>query len=275
MATYTTQQNFLSYTEDSGVNMPTGDALERLLLRAEHDIDRLIRPVEMLANSIQGITLANATGGTFKLSLVWNGATYTSPAISYNAAGVDVLAALQDMEDQYGNYVPLDAWAQPEQKYYSQPWAYGPLPGVPVVVEAVNFFGSQPIPVMTADTTGLTGATPTVTVSEIVRGGLKLNPYLLDGRDTQVLSNATCAQAEYRVEMGEQFFRRAQWASVSGPEFRTTGKLPLIGPKVKAEFSGSDLIQRGARARPGPITERQIVYSPVGTTPIPDDWRSI
>lgn len=270
MATYANQADFEGYVEGWVTSDPA--ALERLLERAEKDIDRILTRTEYPTNSIFGISLSGANGGSFNVTLTWGGVNYTASAIPWNTSGPTVLSYLLGMTDQYGNALPNNSvWNIPEASYYSQPWAYGPLPNTPIVVEAYNQLGRQKL-VMTADGSNLTGTQPTATITEIVRGGLRINPYFLSAYDNQKLKDATCAQAEYRNTMGEEFFRRAQWSSVSGPEFKTTGKLPLIGPKVMTELSGTDLVQRGARARPGTIVGRQIVYVPAGTTPIPDDW---
>lgn len=72
--------------------------------------------------------------------------------------------------------------------------------------------------------------------------GLKLgdpaagNPLDLTPDEIAALADAVCAQAEYRVAMGEPFFVQAQLESVSGPDFSTRGKRPYIGPKVRAEL---------------------------------------
>lgn len=70
---------------------------------------------------------------------------------------------------------------------------------------------------------------------------LKLVPADLGARQRDALMRATCAQAEYRIEKGEKFFRQAQHERVSGPHFSTSGKLPRIGPKVRDELAGSGL----------------------------------
>jgi hypothetical protein len=278
MATYTTQTAFESYVE--GFTLSDAATLERLLQRAEKDVDRLLRKPLMLTNIMEGISITGTvTGGNFKLSQVWNGITYTTNPIPYNVDGPTLLTYLSTMSDSYGRAIsslyPGDTiWQIPEITYYSQPWAYGPLPGTPVVVEAYNQLGGQYLAPLTSDPSGLVGSSAGVTVTQLVRGGLRVNPYLMNGRDAEVLSNATCAQAEYRNEMGESFFRRAQWASIKGPDFQTNGKLPTIGPKVIREFIGSDLLQRGARGRPGTVVGRQITYVPPGGLPIPDDWRA-
>jgi hypothetical protein len=63
----------------------------------------------------------------------------------------------------------------------------------------------------------------------------------LEARTREALKRAVCAQVEYRIEMGERFFTRAQHESVSGPDFTTQGKLPRIGPKVWEELRSSGL----------------------------------
>jgi hypothetical protein len=71
--------------------------------------------------------------------------------------------------------------------------------------------------------------------------GLRLDPDGLPGWQAQALARATCAQAEYRFAMGEEFFVRAQHDRVYGPDFRTDGQLPYIGPKVERELAGTGL----------------------------------
>lgn len=70
------------------------------------------------------------------------------------------------------------------------------------------------------------------------------------------LARATCAQAEYRLAMGEAFFVEAQPENVSGPDYSQTGALPRIGPKVYDELEGTDLMRlttrlSGRGSRPG------------------------
>jgi hypothetical protein len=57
------------------------------------------------------------------------------------------------------------------------------------------------------------------------------------------LTNATCAQAEYRIQMGEDFFVQDQYETVSGPNFSRTGRLARIGPKTMAELQAADLVR--------------------------------
>lgn len=70
---------------------------------------------------------------------------------------------------------------------------------------------------------------------------LKVAPAALSARDRAALMRATAAQAEYRIEKGEAFFRQAQYDSVSGPKFSTTGTLPRTGPKVREELEAFSL----------------------------------
>lgn len=71
--------------------------------------------------------------------------------------------------------------------------------------------------------------------------GLKVNPVDLTGYQAAALSRATCAQAEYRIAKGEDFFIHAQHSRVSGPDFTTEGRLPYIGPKVYQELAGTGM----------------------------------
>lgn len=84
--------------------------------------------------------------------------------------------------------------------------------------------------------------------------GLKLDPAALQPYQRDALMRATCAQAEYRIEMGPEFFRRAQHEQVTGPQFTTTGKLPRVGPKVMEELSGSGLVQAWGGLAEGPAS---------------------
>lgn len=82
------------------------------------------------------------------------------------------------------------------------------------------------------------------------------NEAALTDPQKDALMRATAAQAEYRLEMGERFFVKAQRQRVKGPDFETEGELPYIGPKVWHELEGSGLLKvtarvgRGHEARP-------------------------
>lgn len=71
--------------------------------------------------------------------------------------------------------------------------------------------------------------------------GRKLAPSQLPTYQADKLTAATCAQAEYRLTMGEDFFIRGQHASVAGPDYTVQGKLPIVGPKALTELEGSGL----------------------------------
>lgn len=68
-------------------------------------------------------------------------------------------------------------------------------------------------------------------------------PASLSTNEAMILRKATCAQAEYRREMGAEFFIRSQYKSVSGPDFSTTGILSYIGPAVYRHLAGSGFIR--------------------------------
>lgn len=66
---------------------------------------------------------------------------------------------------------------------------------------------------------------------------LKFAPAGMGARQADALRRATCAQAEYRITVGEPFMVKGQHQSVSGPQFSTSGKLPRVGPKVMDELA--------------------------------------
>ena len=73
--------------------------------------------------------------------------------------------------------------------------------------------------------------------------GLRFAPASLSAREALVLQRATCAQAQYRRMMGEEFFIRGQYLEVAGPEFSTKGKLGVIGPATWRELRGNGFIR--------------------------------
>lgn len=79
--------------------------------------------------------------------------------------------------------------------------------------------------------------------------GRKLVLVNLSATQIKYLSRATCAQAEYRWQMGEDFFAQSQFDSVSGPDFNTTGKRPRLGPKARRELIRGRLMASVGRAR--------------------------
>jgi hypothetical protein len=72
--------------------------------------------------------------------------------------------------------------------------------------------------------------------------GLKYDPTSLETWRAAALNRAVCAQTEYRLAMGEDFFVRAQHATERGPDFAVSGQLPYIGPKVFRELAGASLV---------------------------------
>lgn len=218
--------------------------------------------------------MSGVTGGTFILSFTWLGSVYTTPSIAWNATGDAVISALNSSVNVLGQSVDAPSWMTPITPAQAPDWANGPLPVTPVVVEATGRLGGQVIlPFQIIPT--LTGSSPTLTARQFRGGGTRLDIWAIGPSQVAQLLNATCAQAEYRDQMGEDFYIKAQWDSVSGPEFRTTGRLPLIGPKAMRELQGSGLIQYSGRARITTRAGRTYAYMPVGGTPIPDDWRAV
>lgn len=75
--------------------------------------------------------------------------------------------------------------------------------------------------------------------------GLKYDPAALEPAWIEgAIERATCAQAEYRLAMGDDFFIRAQHDQVRGPDFTTSGRIPYLAPKAERELSGTGLLDR-------------------------------
>lgn len=75
----------------------------------------------------------------------------------------------------------------------------------------------------------------------------KFDPAGLDDVERDEVKRACCAQAEYRIEMGQEHFVRAQRYRVSRRGSSTEGKLPIIGPQVWAELRNSTLLRQTTR----------------------------
>lgn len=85
-------------------------------------------------------------------------------------------------------------------------------------------------------------AFPTLVVDAAV--GRKVVPVDLDElTERPSLSAATCAQAIYRIEMGDEHFTRAQRQRVAGRGFSREGKLPILGPQAQRELQAGDLLR--------------------------------
>lgn len=87
------------------------------------------------------------------------------------------------------------------------------------------------------DIDSLWGQAPALT------NGLKWDPTKLDDHQRLVLSNAACAQALYRQEMGPLWWIRPQLDSTSGPEGSQTGRLSRISPQTLDELIGGGLMR--------------------------------
>jgi hypothetical protein len=62
------------------------------------------------------------------------------------------------------------------------------------------------------------------------------------------LRRAVCAQVEYHLKMGEDFFLRPHYTTVSGPQFSRTGETPdRIAPKARQHLAGTGLQRMTAR----------------------------
>ena len=64
-----------------------------------------------------------------------------------------------------------------------------------------------------------------------------------DETEVPALSRAVCAQALYRIEMGDEHFVRAQRQRVAGRGFSREGKLPIVGPQAFRELQAADLLR--------------------------------
>ena len=105
----------------------------------------------------QTITIAGTpTGGTFTLSLDYDGTVYVTDPIPYNASAANVVTRLNDV---------LGTSAVTATG--------GSLPGTPVVVTFDSAtYANIDIPLMTADSSALTGGTlVAVTIAETITGG--------------------------------------------------------------------------------------------------------
>jgi hypothetical protein len=83
-----------------------------------------------------------------------------------------------------------------------------------------------------------------------------INEKNLRPEQVQSLNRATCAQAEYRWTMGEDFFRRGQFLEQQGPDFAVKGKLPKLAPRALDELASAGLCNLSGRARAGMVLSR-------------------
>jgi hypothetical protein len=80
-------------------------------------------------------------------------------------------------------------------------------------------------------------------------GDRKVDVLTLDPEELEGLAAATCAQVVYRLEMGDEFFVRAQRQSVSTRAVSHVGKLPTIGPQTERELAAASLWRLTTSAR--------------------------
>lgn len=72
-------------------------------------------------------------------------------------------------------------------------------------------------------------------------GARKFDVTLLTYDQAEYLSRAVCAQAEYRLHMGDTFFIEGRPKEVRGRDGSIRGPLPYIGPKAKKELTRGGL----------------------------------
>lgn len=71
--------------------------------------------------------------------------------------------------------------------------------------------------------------------------GLKYDPATMAAWKADALMRAVCAQANYRVLQGPDFFEEAQYDSVSA-KVSVQGRLPMIAPRVRMELLNTGLV---------------------------------
>lgn len=81
--------------------------------------------------------------------------------------------------------------------------------------------------------------------------GLHVDPATLLTWQVQRLRDATCAQAEYRLELGEEFFQQSSNDEViQGPDFTISGRRSRFSPVAAQLLRTASLLVMGARAVP-------------------------
>ena len=79
--------------------------------------------------------------------------------------------------------------------------------------------------------------------------GRKFNPTVMDAKQAKLLSKATAAQVEYRLQMGDSFMIEDQYDSKSGRDFSSSGKLRKVAPAAYSYLHSAGLLNlsRGYR----------------------------
>jgi hypothetical protein len=96
--------------------------------------------------------------------------------------------------------------------------------------------------------------------------GLKFSPTpdWFDDQQVQALKRACCAQTQYRLIRGEEFFIDYSPTRITGPDFNQEGKPPRLSPEARRELETS-----GDQAD---IGSHDTVSRPHGWT-LAEDWR--
>jgi hypothetical protein len=81
----------------------------------------------------------------------------------------------------------------------------------------------------------------------VIGDNRKFDLDLMTDNEAYCLMRATCAQAEYRLHMGEQFFIEGRQKEVTGRDAKIQGPLPYIGPKAKIELTRGRLWKLNGR----------------------------
>lgn len=71
----------------------------------------------------------------------------------------------------------------------------------------------------------------------------KFDPTVMTAWQLTCLKNAVCAQAEYRMMKGEEFFVNFRPQSTSGPDGRVEGKEPYLAPRASLELTQGRLFK--------------------------------
>lgn len=248
---YVVNSDFENYVEGWTTN--DAAALTRLLARAETYIDFVCAGRRLVgADAVQSIsTTGGATGGSFTMQWLTLWGTLTSGVIPYNANYGALTAALA-VAFNVGGSTPYTVQTAAMPQRLQNSLVEPPLPN-PIVFSFIGALGSQPIPAATVASNGLTGgSSPAPECTVICPGdydGHRLNPSeLLNRGQLQRVKNAVCAQAEYMIQMGTNFFVEAEYSSVKGPDFWTTGTRPKVSPKARRELAIAGLTNM-ARAK--------------------------
>lgn len=238
MSTYAQQTDIENFIEGWVTDDPF--ALERLIRRCEHSIDRIVVPINFELPPSQVIAISGASGGTFAVD--WNG--LATPQEPFNVSTAQLQTDLINLPG-----VGLNQSGDPNVHVLGTPAS-----GVWTIIwdrswAQTNWPGYL-VPQVTVDTSHLTGPNVSYTVSVVK--GRKINPVTDIDINQQIgLSHAVAAQVEFRSAMGERFFVRPQYPSVKGPDFTTTGRLSHVAPKARGELAQVGLLMTGARAVAG------------------------